>query len=60
MRDLSASVNMTLTSANLTKIVTPHVAGASRGSVARMVTFCSQNIKDVWEGKALRAVVTIA
>jgi D-3-phosphoglycerate dehydrogenase len=41
-------------------IVTPHVAGGSRDSVTRMVAFCWQNIKDVWEGKAPCAVVTTA
>jgi D-3-phosphoglycerate dehydrogenase len=41
-------------------IVTPHVAGGSRDSVAQMFTFCWQNIKGVWEAKAPRAVVTAA
>lgn len=41
-------------------IVTPHVGGGSRDSVSRMFAFCWQNIKDVWEGKAPRAVVTAA
>jgi glyoxylate reductase len=41
-------------------IVTPHVAGGSRDSVTRILAFCWQNITDVWEGKAPRAVVTTA
>jgi phosphoglycerate dehydrogenase-like enzyme len=41
-------------------IVTPHVAGGSRESITRMVAFSWQNIKDVWEGKVPRAVVTTA
>jgi phosphoglycerate dehydrogenase-like enzyme len=41
-------------------IVTPHVSGGSRDSRTRMCAFSWQNIKDVWEGKAPRAVVTTA
>jgi len=41
-------------------IVTPHVAGGSRDSITRMLAFSWQNIKDVWEGKVPRAVVTTA
>jgi phosphoglycerate dehydrogenase-like enzyme len=41
-------------------IVTPHVAGGSRDSITRVLAFSWQNIKDVWEGKVPRAVVTTA
>lgn len=41
-------------------IVTPHIGGGSRDSVGRMISFCWQNIKDVWEGNQPRSVVTTA